>query len=102
MLKSHIFVMLFVVSLWSHVPLPFAAAPAAPAREARTTMPGPVAFRGLSSSELGALSHAEARLSSRTLSRKGEVAKAESTFRWEYFVLFAVLALGALATLAIA
>ena len=62
----------------------------------------PISFRGFSGAELARLKTADAAVSRKAMTKKGDVKKRESTFTWEYFLIFAVIAVGAVITLLIA
>ena len=102
MLKTQIFALMFVFMFLPGMNLPTGPSiPAAKAPVAKKAVK-PSSFRGFSGAELARLKAADAAVSRKVMTRKAAVKKAESTFTWEYFLIFAVIALGAFLTLMIA
>ncbi len=100
MLKTHIFALGFLLMF---VP-GMTSTPTTNAKETAPTtaaraVKAPSAFRSLSRSDMKKLGQASAAVSSKSMAKKGEIAKDESTFTWRYLLIFAVIALGAAITL---
>ncbi len=100
MLKTHIFALGFLLMFipgMTNTPTTMVkeTAPIATA----TAVKAPSAFRSLSRSDMTKLGQASAAVSPKSMAKKGEIAKDESTFTWHYLLIFAVIALGAAITL---
>ncbi|MFT7616773.1 MAG: hypothetical protein ACI97A_000402 [Planctomycetota bacterium] len=106
MIKSQIFALSFILMFMPGLPDSATETVSTATTVSKTKAPvvkivnakkvkAPASFKGFSSADLKKLKGASSKVSEAKMSKKGEVAKNDSTFTWEYVLIFLVIAVGA-------